>query len=319
MYTHVNTVLVADKAVVAEGELKKGAVALFNEKGAICTSEADVKASKQVRFGLVTGMSKIVVNGVEKEVPVLRYSQWIQRDKVATPGELAFKTGKAPKEQTYTFDLACINQVGNHTDSSLKILYKDLNSFKTQISKTYTTFGAAIDAAAEAKRLVKRINSDLGSRVVATAAGTVVTIKAKEDTTNSVNSLDEYSQVNFELYPNVYLDGTPIDYRLRNVAMVEETVKPFPGLGFWKQVRDAERKALPYIGADNRVYFPGNLTYPELMVKEGQLYDVLTIEWNNCYRSADNQYIKNTPLAVEVYVATGQASPLAALIAAIKA
>lgn len=35
-------------------------------------------------------------------------------------------------------------------------------------------------------------------------------------------------------------------------------------------------------------------------------YDTLSIEWDNKYLSDDNQYIKTTPLACELYVNAGE-------------
>ena len=73
-----------------------------------------------------------------------------------------------------------------------------------------------------------------------------------------------------------------------------------PGKGYWKQVRDAEVKNMGYKGQ----VFTG--AYPTVeqkrMVEEGAQYNYITIESDNLYLSNDNQYIKNTPMTVEVYV-----------------
>ena len=44
-------------------------------------------------------------------------------------------------------------------------------------------------------------------------------------------------------------------------------------------------------------------------VVEGQTYDYITIGCDNEYLSCDNQYIKNTPIAIELYVNAGQLAP----------
>ena len=72
-----------------------------------------------------------------------------------------------------------------------------------------------------------------------------------------------------------------------------------PGKGYWKQVRDSEFRNSPYKG---HVFTDA---YPEIRqemrtVKDAE-YDYAIIESDNMYLSNDNQYIKTTPMTVEVY------------------
>ncbi len=57
--------------------------------------------------------------------------------------------------------------------------------------------------------------------------------------------------------------------------------------------------------------------YPELKVDLSKTYDTLVLEWDNLYRSPDNQYVKDTPLAVEIYAEAGTAAKHQAMFDAI--
>ena len=67
-----------------------------------------------------------------------------------------------------------------------------------------------------------------------------------------------------------------------------------PGSGYWKQVRDMERRAMGYRGH----VFTG--AYPsieqEMLTEKGGEYNTIIIENDNLYLSPDNQYIKTTPV-----------------------
>jgi hypothetical protein len=60
------------------------------------------------------------------------------------------------------------------------------------------------------------------------------------------------------------------------------------------------------------------LIEPARLVEKDVEYDYLTIENDNLYLSADNQYIKNTPLVTEVYVKKGELAS-SDLVSALKA
>ena len=81
---------------------------------------------------------------------------------------------------------------------------------------------------------------------------------------------------------------------------VIENVAGNPGSGYWKQIRDMERRAMGYAGH----VFTG--AYPsieqEMMTVKGGEYNTLIIENDNLYLSPDNQYIKTTPCRTIVCV-----------------
>ena len=62
--------------------------------------------------------------------------------------------------------------------------------------------------------------------------------------------------------------------------------------------------ALAYKGITYRTTWP--IVKPELNVNLSSTYDTLVIESTNSYQSPDNQYVKETDVATEVYVAAGQ-------------
>ncbi|CCX56347.1 unknown [Veillonella sp. CAG:933] len=79
-----------------------------------------------------------------------------------------------------------------------------------------------------------------------------------------------------------------------------------PGKGNPKIVRDRENAALGYRGITHRANGIYPYVAPEFKSDLDATYDTLTIEWDNKYLSDDNQYIKTTPLACELYVNAGE-------------
>ena len=91
-----------------------------------------------------------------------------------------------------------------------------------------------------------------------------------------------------------------------------------PGKGNPKIVRDRENAALGYRGITHRANGIYPYIAPELKADLSATYDTLSIEWDNKYLSDDNQYIKTTPLACELYVNAGKLNK-SAFMTALKA
>ena len=122
-----------------------------------------------------------------------------------------------------------------------------------------------------------------------------------KDDNEGVNSINEYSIVEMDVFFYTTIPGALLSNQPESVpgAVIAVATKANPGKGYWKQVRDAEFRNMPYKG---HVFIDA---YPEIsqdrrVVKDAQ-YDYAIVECDNLYLSNDNQYIKTTPMTVEVY------------------
>ena len=95
------------------------------------------------------------------------------------------------------------------------------------------------------------------------------------------------------------------------VGITITQVESQPGKGNAYIVRDREQAALGYKGITYRTEWP--VIKPELNVDLTATYDTLVIEFDKEYQSPDNQYVKSTDLAAELYVDHTNTGTLSAL------
>jgi hypothetical protein len=121
--------------------------------------------------------------------------------------------------------------------------------------------------------------------------------------TQGKEAITPYSQVQMDVYLYKTNPTTPRSnvYEVVPGATVA-TVKSAPGRGNKYIVRDREQAALAYRGITYRTEWP--VIKPELNVDLTKNYDTLVIEFSNNYQSPDNQYVKSTDFASEVYIDT---------------
>lgn len=324
MLQKVNSVLVGKfpTAYTNVDALAVGDIAMFDQDGKLLANEAAVAGATKVRFGLVEKKEPVTMpNGTISPKNSITYSQFIDRRRVATPS-LALQAYQAPVEDRVTINFAGVT-VSETARYAVKFIYRDLSQYKFQVTKTYDFYAVAGTTPAQlAQGIAKAINSDKDRRVSATVATSTITLDALSVTDNDgKNSINEYSQVSMDVYVYKTTESTFLYYNQVIPAgiVITRVATSDPGKGNAKIVRDRERTALAYKGATNRIYFPGNLHYPELHVDLAKTYDTLVVEWNNLYRSPDNQYIKDTPLAVEIYAEAGTATTKQGMFNAINA
>jgi hypothetical protein len=198
----------------------------------------------------------------------------------------------AATEQVATLSGALTPVVG--TEYGIRIVYKDLYQRPGQFTHTYRVVATTATLADLYTALAAAINTHTGSRVtaVATAGPDVLTLTAKAVNDNEqLDSINEYSQVNFELF--LVTDNF-------GAVVVAYTANPHPGFGTWKLVRDAEKHALSYRGIMNRTHFP--VIMPAFKTVKSETYNTIVIEYDRTYQSPDNQYEKKTPLTTEIYI-----------------
>lgn len=278
--------------------LRDGDVALFDENRELITAAADASDAKSIYVGVCHGTVNVTMPDGEVEAkPNIEFSQEIQKagKPSAVIGEYT-----APVQQKITITLTSATIVAGNR-YVLRILYKDLSDAKFPFTHSYEVYAQSATAADLASAIADKINAHKGRRVTASASAAVITLTAMEkDDNEGAYSINEYSVVDMEAFLYTTIPGALLSNQPESVpgATIAKTVGT-PGKGYWKQVRDAEFRNSPYKG---HVFIDA---YPEVrqkaMVVEDAEYDYAIIESDNLYLSNDNQYIKTTPMTVEVY------------------
>lgn len=284
--------------------LAVGDVALFDEKGSLITTAALAATAKEIRVGVAKAKINVTLpDGTVAQKANIEYSNVITKDNAV---DSVFGTYVAPIQQSIAIALSSATiKVGN--SYVLRILYKDLYEDKGQFTHSYEAIAATTSGEDLATALAKVINKHPNRRVNATVASGTLTITAMEkDDNEGVNSINEYSVVNMDAALQEY-DNTNAFTGNYPKAVVGATITKTvgtPGKGYWKQVRDAEMRNMPYKGQ----VFTG--AYPSIeadkFVDPSKTYDYAIIGYSNDYLSNDNQYVKSTPLTFELYVEAGK-------------
>lgn len=278
--------------------LVDGDVALFDENRELITAAANASDATSLYVGVCHGTVSVnMPDGTIDDKPNIEFSQEIQKagKPSAVIGEYT-----APVQQKITITLTNATIVAGNR-YVLRLYYKDLSDAKFPFTHSYEVYATSTTASDLATAIVAKINEHKGRRVKAEASAAVITLTALEKNDNEgLYSINEYSVVDMEAFLYTTIPGALLSNQPESVpgATIAKTVGN-PGKGYWKQVRDSEFRNSPYKG---HVFIDA---YPEIRqemrtVKDAE-YDYAIIESDNMYLSNDNQYIKTTPMTVEVY------------------
>ena len=278
--------------------LVDGDVALFDQNRQLITTAANASNVTSLYVGVCHGTVSVnMPDGTIDDKPNIEFSQEIQKagKPSAVIGEYT-----APVQQKITITLTSATIVAGNR-YVLRLYYKDLSDAKFPFTHSYEVYAASATASDLATAIVAKINEHKGRRVKAEASAAVITLTALEKNDNEgLYSINEYSVVDMEAFLYTTIPGALLSNQPESVpgATIAKTVGN-PGKGYWKQVRDSEFRNSPYKG---HVFIDA---YPEIRqemrtVKDAE-YDYAIIESDNMYLSNDNQYIKTTPMTVEVY------------------
>ena len=278
--------------------LVDGDVALFDQNRQLITTAANASNVTSLYVGVCHGTVSVnMPDGTVDDKPNIEFSQEIQKagKPSAVIGEYT-----APVQQKITITLTSATIVAGNR-YVLRLYYKDLSDAKFPFTHSYEVYAASATASDLATAIVAKINEHKGRRVKAEASAAVITLTALEKNDNEgLYSINEYSVVDMEAFLYTTIPGALLSNQPESVpgATIAKTVGN-PGKGYWKQVRDSEFRNSPYKG---HVFIDA---YPEIRqemrtVKDAE-YDYAIIESDNLYLSNDNQYIKTTPMTVEVY------------------
>lgn len=287
MFTKPSQVLIGKKVNIAEiSALSVGDITVVDESMKAAAAPADASA-------LYIGVCTAIEDGV-------RIVKWSDRIQKASKPSFADGAYEAPANAKIEIDLSGATIVSGHR-YVLRILYKDMDIANLQFTHTYEHVATSTSAEDLGNALLKNINKHANRRVNATFESNKLTLTAKDKNyDNSVNAIDEYSIVSMDATLYVTIPGALLSNQPENVsgAVITKT-EGKPGKGFWKQVRDAEVRAMGYSGHVFTGAYP-SVEQERMTVKDAQ-YNYIIIENDNLYLSPDNQYIKTTPVMTQIY------------------
>ena len=304
MITRVDNIIIGNSIVKTDWKsATKGQIVMADEQFKPF-SGADARA---LYVGVCTGED-------EDGNKIIKWSDRIQKESKPIYSVYTFSEPVAAKT---TIDLTNAEIVKGHR-YVLRVLYKDIEVANLQFTHTYEVIATSELVDDLGNAFLKKINAHKNRRVNVTYAGSKLTLTAKaKNYDNSINALDEYSIVSMQTSLYVTIPGALLSNQPESVSGVVITNEAgSPGVGYWKQVRDMERRAMGYKGH----VFTG--AYPsieqEMMTVKDAEYNIIVIENDNLYLSPDNQYVKTTPVRTIVCV-TGEYGDLSAELLAFNA
>jgi hypothetical protein len=308
MMNHVNTVLIgtdAPASYTTADALTKGQIALFDQNRAIVKDAEGAKAASALYIGVCEGKEDVYSEkGVKTTKSIIRFSMPIMK---GSKPHMVFSEYVAKAEDKIVITAtSVVPEVGHRY--VLRLVYTDIYEAPGQFTHTYEVIAKSTNPTDLITSFKNKINKHKEARVTATSDAAVLTLNAKEMPYNEGIMLDaNYSQVSVEAFmwttiPSGILSNAMYPISNLTIAKTQGT----PGKGNPKIVRDRENAALGYRGITHRANGIYPYVAPEFKSDLDATYDTLTIEWDNKYLSDDNQYIKTTPLACELYVNAGE-------------
>lgn len=305
MLNHVNTVLIGTDAPASYTTvdlLTEGQIALFDQNRAIVKDAAEAKAASSLYIGVCEGKEDVYNEaGTKSTKSVIRFSMPIMK---GSKPHMVFSKYVAAAEDVIVITATNVTPEVGHR-YVLRLVYNDIYEAPGQFTHTYEVIAKSTNATDLITAFKNKINKHKEARVVATSDDdAALTLNAKEMPYNEGIMLDSnYSQVSVEAFmwktiPSGLLSN--VMYPIANLTIAK--TQGTPGKGNPKIVRDRENAALGYRGITHRANGIYPYIAPELKADLSATYDTLSIEWDNKYLSDDNQYIKTTPLACELYV-----------------
>ena len=306
MLQYVNTVLIGTNCPASysnEAALAKGDVALFDENKKLLTSANEAEAAKAIYIGVADDTYQVTDNtGALVTKREIKFSAPIQKGSKPT---MVYSDYVAPTEDVIeiAFSGSTI-EVGHRF--VLRLVYGDIYEAPGQFTHTYEVIATTTSTADLAAAFMAKINKHVSRRVDASISAGVLKLTAKvKDDNEGKESINLYSQVSVDAFvwktiPNGLLSNVMYPVAGLSITKTQGT----PGKGNAKIIRDREQAALGYKGITFRTHWP--VIKPELNVNLSATYDTMVIENWNSYQSPDNQYVKTTPIATELYVVANE-------------
>ena len=310
MLQKVNTVLIgtdAPASYTTADALTEGQIALFDENRAIVKDAAGAKAASMLYIGVCEGKEDVYNEaGTKTTKAIIRYSMPIMK---GSHPHMVFTEYSAPAEDKIVITATNITPEVGHR-YVLRLVYNDIYEAPGQFTHTYEVIAKTTNAEDLITSFKNKINKHKEARVVAESSAAVLTLNAKEIPYNQGVTVDSgYSQVSVEAFmwttiPSGILSN--VMYPISNLTIAK--TQGTPGKGNPYIVRDREEASFGYRGITHRANGIYPYIAPEFRSDLDATYDELVVEWDNKYLSNDNQYVKSTPLACELYVNAGSLS-----------
>lgn len=290
--------------VIASGNIASGEVVVLDKNKNVLAAGSTKSDTDTIYLAQGTGETFSYTN--EAGTTTTTNRKVVFSDPIQASGIKSYKgaayTAKQEQVTTITYP-AVATTVGR--EYILRIVYKDLAEHPGQFTQTIRRVCTSATQATHVASLVADINNFPGIRVTAADSGGAVftlTGKAIPECTTSVNDIEEYRQVSFEVFVN-YINSS--DQTVTLGATITKTNAPYPGVGTWELVRDMEKVAQGYKGITNKTHFP--VIKPDMQTVVSTNYNLITIEHDNSYLSSDNQVVKKTPITTVLALVDGAA------------
>lgn len=320
MITYVNSVFVSNSATTtlatSLSNVAKGQFIIWD----FDQNKAADNTSARFKIGMGTGNTAKQVNpstGAIANVPVIKWSNYINVADIKGWTSHKYTSADADTEDVVTIDFTgatgligsgkLLSQKGKRI--IVRLTFKDLPTRFRKWTESYEYVTEEGDTAATiATNIANMINREWKrARVVASAASGVLTLTAMPyDDDNSVDSINWYNKVRFNA--NIYYtDPAAEGWESINKHFPKGvTITKTPGKTYQasaKLVRDREAQAMGYEGILNRGEGTWPIIKPAMETDLSKNYSVLTLEFENMYRTADDLFRK-TKQTVEIYAAT---------------
>lgn len=316
MITYVNTVFVSnnDSATLATSlnSVAKGQFIVWD----FDQNKVADNTSARFKIGMGTGKTAKQIDPqtkAMKNVPTIKWSNFINvADIKGWAVENAPETN-AVTEDTIVIDFSTIdNSLMTNTFAKggkriiVRLTFKDMPHRFRKWTESYEYVTEEDDDATKiAQNIANMINKEWKrARVEATAdAGKLTLVAMKYDDDDSVDSINWYDKVRFNA--NVYYtDPAAEGWESLNKHFPKGlTIDKTPGktfVGYGKLVRDREAQAMGYEGILNRGEGTWPIIKPSMETDITANYNVITLEFENMYRTADDLFRK-TKQSVEIY------------------
>lgn len=219
----------------------------------------------------------------------------------------------ATTEKSWLLDLDNVSAtVTNGVEYILKFVYSDVVEYPTKFTQSYRISNAVSEGDLIYK-LGEKINNHSTARVTATVLqsdGTTaatsaananqlkITGKAIPACTTSVNDIDEFSQVNFDVFMTyIDSDGVNQTFWSQSDGITTDAVS---GSGIWEKVRDTEKWSLGYEGISNFTHFP--VIKPDFKTVKDATYNQIVIEHNPKHLSPYNSDVATDPVTTIIAI-----------------
>ena len=323
MITYVNSVFVSNNNTnVASGNASLATSLNSVAKGQFIFWDFDQNkvadnTSSRFKIGMGTGKTNKQINyhtGAVTNVPGIKWSNFINVADIKgwTTANYAADTEDQIVIDFTSIDVNLMSDIFSQRGKRIivRLTFKDLPTRFRKWTESYEYVTSEGDDADKiANGLAAMINKEYKrARVNASASAGVLTLTAmKYDDDESVDSINWYNKVRFNA--NVYYtDPAAEGWESLNKHFPKGvTISKTPGKTYQasaKLVRDREAQAMGYEGILNRGEGTWPIIKPAMETDLNGQYNVVTIEFENMYRTADDLFRK-TKQAVEIYMTAG--------------